>query len=102
MYELQKMYRYIDSYSEELVQVSLEESMSHFGIWERRKQKIVPWNTFLVLLLVVLFVCSNIYITMHITMPVDQLIAAARRISKGDLDVKITMDNRNDEVGLLE
>ena len=102
MYELQKMYRYIDSYSEELVQVSLEESMSHFGIWERRKQKIVPWNTFLIILLVLLFVCSNIYITMHITMPVDQLITAARRISQGDLDVKITMDNRNDEVGLLE
>lgn len=101
MYEMQNVYVYLNTYCEQLLQASMEESMQHYDNWETARRKMLPWNIFLIALLIIVFVGTVVYITNHITQPLDQLVGAARKVADGNMDIQLTLTDQDNEVNLL-
>ncbi|WP_217582283.1 HAMP domain-containing protein, partial [Lysinibacillus sp. GbtcB16] len=61
----------------------------------------VTWNITLSIIAIVLGLAISFLIARHVSGPIISMSSAAKRISEGDLSVRYTPVNRQDEIGDL-
>ncbi len=76
----------------------LEQRSSQVDVSTKYAKNIIVWGIFLAALLLLL---AGFMITRNITGPLNVLSAMAARAASGDLSMKISLDGRADEIGVL-
>ncbi len=101
MYEAQKINEYINKYCDELLQQVMEEGRNVARTIHEKHSLLSAVNIFAISGSIFLSFIAITYINLRITSPLNQLVVATRKISKGDFDVKVHFHGSQNTIGEL-
>ena len=101
MFYAQKINKYLIRYSDELLEMVLEESVIANTRLTHMQNILSFWNGVVIISLIFFFLSCITYINIHVTKPLNALSSQAKEISKGNFDVKVEVKNSYNTIGIL-
>lgn len=101
MYEAQRINEYINKYCDELLQQVMEEGRNVARTIQGKHSLLATVNIIAIAGSLTLFCIAIAYINLRMTNPLNQLVIATRKITKGNFDVKVHFRGPQNTIGEL-
>ncbi|TCT16245.1 histidine kinase/DNA gyrase B/HSP90-like ATPase [Natranaerovirga pectinivora] len=101
MFYAHKINKYLLRYSDELLELVLEESVIANTKLTNMQKVLSFWNGVVIVSLVFFFLSCITYINVNVTKPLNALSNQAKEISRGNFNVKVEVKNSQNTIGIL-
>lgn len=101
MYYAQSINRYLQKYSDELLQLLLADSMVVNEELARQHQILVMTNGGLIIFVIMLFFSAVAYLNLNVSKPLNDLVVQAGEMAKGNIDVKVQEGKTQNTISVL-
>lgn len=102
MYEAKHINTYLQKYSDELLQLTIEEGEKTYTALTKKQKALTAINGGSIIFILALFAFSILYVNANVTQPLGSLVMAAQKIAAGDFNVYLPIKNKKDTIGVLQ